>query len=179
MGRKTFESIGKPLPNRFNIVLSRTLGEDSKNIIWAKDISSALFFADFFSIAKGNREFFVIGGAQMYSAFFEYINKVYLTEVFSSFIKGDATFDFNFTNEDWKTIKEEEFPATNHDQYPFRISVKRKRIGKIREEMIDKFLRPVNEWLPLLDRAQRTTGIEADEKFEEAAEQFALNLEGG
>lgn len=115
----------------------------------------------------------------MYSAFFEYINKVYLTEVFSSFIKGDATFDFNFTNEDWKTIKEEEFPATNHDQYPFRISVKRKRIGKIREEMIDKFLRPVNEWLPLLDRAQRTTGIEADEKFEEAAEQFALNLEGG
>jgi len=177
MGRKTFESIGKPLPNRFNIVLSRTLGEDSKNLIWAKDLSSALYFADFFSIAKGSHEFFVIGGAQMYSMFFDYINKVYLTEVFSPYIKGDAKFDFDFDKDEWKTIKEEEFPATNHDQYPFRVSVKRKRKDLIREEMIDKFLKPADELRLLLDRAQLTTGITADEKFEEAAEQFALNFE--
>jgi dihydrofolate reductase len=177
MGRKTFESIGKPLPNRYNIVLSRTTGEDSNNLIWAKDVSSALYFADFFSIAKGNKEFFVIGGAQMYSVFFEFINKIYLTEVFSNIIKGDAKFDFEFDVKEWRTVREDDFPATNHDQFPFRITIKRKKIGHIRDEMIDKFLRPKHEWRSLLERAEQTTGIHADDNFAAAAEQFALDLD--
>ena len=179
MGRKTFESIGRPLPNRYNIVLSRNLGVDASNLIWAKDVRSALYFADFFSIAKGNREFFVIGGAQMYSLFFDYINKIYLTEVFSNIIRGDARFDFDFSNSEWKTIKEDEFPSTNHDQYPFRVSVKRKKIGLLREEMIEKFVTPKNEWASLLSRAEKTTGIEANEDFVESAQQFALDLNEG
>jgi dihydrofolate reductase len=176
MGRKTFESIGKPLPNRYNIVLSRTSGEDRPNLIWAKDYESALYFADFFSIARGHREFFVIGGAQMYTMFDAFINKVYLTEVFSNMIRGDAKFEIGFDPEIWRTIKEEEFPSTNHDQYPFRISVKRKRIDTIRDEMIDKFLRPGRELLALRHRAEETSGIQADEQFAASAEQFALDF---
>lgn len=176
MGRKTFESIGRPLPNRFNIVLSRTTGEDSHNLIWAKDYESALYFADFYSIAQGHREFFVIGGAQMYSIFDEFINKIYLTEVFSNIISGDAKFDIEFDPSVWKTIKEEEFPATNHDQYPFRISVKRKRIDQVRDEMIDKFLKPTKELHALRSRAEETSGIIADDRFAASAKQYALDV---
>src|SRR4051812_25404518 len=58
MGRKTFESIGKPLPNRLNIVLSRDPGNNSDNLKWVSDRESALFFADCFSILNGKKEVF-------------------------------------------------------------------------------------------------------------------------
>lgn len=140
-------------------------------------MNSALYFADFFSIAKGNREFFVIGGAQMYSIFDAFINKIYLTEVFSSIIRGDAKFDFDFDPSLWKTIKEEDFPASNHDQYPFRVSVKHKKKPVLREELIDRFLRPNAELTALRARAEQTSGIDAGAEFVRAAEQLYLDLD--
>src|SRR5215470_13252515 len=72
MGRKTFLSIGRALPGRVNIVLSRGAEFDPNNglwhhdetmLLWAENRESALFFADVISIAKEKSDFFVIGGA--------------------------------------------------------------------------------------------------------------------
>ncbi len=112
----------------------------------------------------------------MYHIFDKFINKVYLTEVFSNLITGDAKFDIDFDPKTWRTIKEEEHPATNYDQYAFRISVKRKRIDAVREEMIDNFLRPSRELLALRSRAEETSGYRVDEEFVASAEQFAFDV---
>lgn len=176
MGRKTFESIGKPLPNRYNIVLSRNIGEDQKNLIWAKDVNSALYFADFYSIAKGNRDFFVIGGAQMYEVFAQWINRIYLTEVFSPLIRGDARFEFDFEPKEWRTLSEQDYSASNVDQYPFRVRVMHKKKDEVRREMLDKFLSPTAAIAELRNRAALTSGVKPDAAFRQAAEQYALNF---
>lgn len=76
MGRKTFQSIGKPLPNRTSIILSR--GDFKKEGTHTfNDIQEALNFA------KNSKEdeLFVIGGANIYETMFPYINRMYLSEV--------------------------------------------------------------------------------------------------
>src|SRR5688572_22376301 len=57
MGRKTFESIGRPLPRRQNIVLSRTQIPDQKGVQWAPNVETALLIADVFSICNFKKQF--------------------------------------------------------------------------------------------------------------------------
>ena len=65
MGRKTFESIGKPLPNRLNIVLSRSSNiETCPNLIWLKNIEEVIALSQYL---KG--DLFIIGGAEIYKSF--------------------------------------------------------------------------------------------------------------
>jgi len=76
MGRKTFESIGKPLPNRTSIVLSKS------NFIYDgieifSEIEDALKFCE----KNGENEVFIIGGAQIYEIALNFVDKLYLTEV--------------------------------------------------------------------------------------------------
>ena len=90
MGKKTHLSIGRALPGRVNIVLSRASEfslnsnfwqHDETMLLFAENRESALFFADVISIATGKTDFFVIGGGEMYRIFEDLFNKVYLTEV--------------------------------------------------------------------------------------------------
>ncbi|NQY20803.1 MAG: dihydrofolate reductase [Campylobacteraceae bacterium] len=76
MGRKTFQSIGKPLPNRTSIVLSNS-GFTFDGVHTFNDIQKAIDFAK----DSGEKELFVIGGANVYESLFPYINKMYLSEV--------------------------------------------------------------------------------------------------
>lgn len=76
MGRKTFESIGKPLPNRISLVLTR--GDFScEGVYTFNDVQKAFDFAR----ASGEEELFIIGGANVYNDLFPYVDKMYLTEV--------------------------------------------------------------------------------------------------
>jgi len=76
MGRKTFESIGKPLPNRTSLVLSR--GEFShEGVHTFSDVQKAFDFAR----EAGEEELFIIGGANIYETLFPYVDKMYLSEV--------------------------------------------------------------------------------------------------
>lgn len=122
MGRKTYESIGKPLPKRLNIVLSRTEIPESENLKWARDRETALLLADIYSISNNKKEFFVIGGEVIYELFQIFINKVFYTDVFCGNINGDAKFEKEFSNEDWWFPYEEEFPAGLSDDFPFRVT---------------------------------------------------------
>lgn len=67
MGRKTFESIGNPLPNRINIVISNTLSNSSKNLYFCPSPSKALDLAKKFI----NKEIFIIGGESIYKEFLD------------------------------------------------------------------------------------------------------------
>ena len=96
MGRKTFDSIGRPLPNRKNIILSKQNNFTNADVEIANSFEQALFSADVYSISESVRDIFIIGGDQIYRVFEEFINKVYLTDVFTGEISGDAFFDFDF-----------------------------------------------------------------------------------
>lgn len=166
MGRKTYESIGRPLPRRENIILSKQELPDSKGIKWAKDIETALLLADVFSICRQKKQFFVIGGEKIYDAFKDYINKIYLTEVFGRF-NGDAKFEGDFPREDWRYYREREFPASEKDQFPFRITtlvrIKPRHRFQTEErlQMADpEVARFLNKYSEMIERSETHTSSE-------------------
>lgn len=85
MGRKTFDSMGKPLPNRRNIVITRN--RDLK--IEGAEVTQSLEAA--IDLCSDDAEVFVIGGAEIYKAALDRTDRIYLTRVHKSF-KGDAYF---------------------------------------------------------------------------------------
>ena len=76
MGRKTFESIGKPLPNRTSLVLSNS-GFEQEGVHTFTDVQEAFNFAR----ENAEEELFIIGGANIYETLFPYVDKMYLSEV--------------------------------------------------------------------------------------------------
>ena len=88
MGRKTFASIGKPLPGRFNIVVTRNPNFRQDGVAIASNIDAALALA---TSAAGEGEVMVIGGAQVYAAALPSARRLYLTEVHAS-VAGDTHF---------------------------------------------------------------------------------------
>ena len=76
MGRKTFESIGKPLPNRTSLVLSNS-GFEHEGVHTFSDVQEAFNFAR----QSAEEELFIIGGANIYETLFPYVDKMYLSEV--------------------------------------------------------------------------------------------------
>ena len=76
MGRKTFQSIGKPLPNRISIVLSNS-GFKHEGVHTFNDIQEAFNFTR----ESAEEELFIIGGANIYETLFPYVDKMYLSEV--------------------------------------------------------------------------------------------------
>jgi dihydrofolate reductase len=74
MGRKTFDSIGKPLPNRRNIVVTRNPGWQHEGVDTAASLDAAIALA-------GDSEAFIIGGAQIFVEALPYVNKLIVTEI--------------------------------------------------------------------------------------------------
>ncbi|WP_198007886.1 dihydrofolate reductase [Methylovulum miyakonense] len=106
MGRATWESLpSKPLKNRLNIVLSKECLEPftAKILqplsIQCMDIHSVFMYAETFAPGK---EIFIIGGAQIYDAWWPYVTKVYLTEVSKEIPRGGATTKYRMPR-DFKT----------------------------------------------------------------------------
>ena len=87
MGRKTFEAVNKPLPGRFNIVITRQSDWQADGVIVAADLEDALQKA-----AETNcKEIFIIGGGEIYLQAFDKAQKIYLTRVHAN-IEGDTFF---------------------------------------------------------------------------------------
>ena len=102
MGRKTFDSIGRPLPNRKNIVLSKNknLKIDSVEVFNSpKDV------IDSYKKNSDQRDLYVIGGTFIYELFFEYCEYLYITFVDKEYL-GDAFFP-KVDWDKWKLISEE------------------------------------------------------------------------
>lgn len=88
MGRKTFESIGKPLPRRTNIVLSRTMDEDTEGVIVTRTLAHALFKA---RSSTGGNEVFVIGGQHVFELALTKASRLCLTLIETE-VCGDTFF---------------------------------------------------------------------------------------
>lgn len=95
LGRKTFESIEKPLPNRTSLIISRNFECDFENCFVFKTINEAIVFA----AEKDQEEIFVIGGGEIYSQTLPLANRIHLTLVHTE-IEGDTYFDYDESN--WK-----------------------------------------------------------------------------
>lgn len=102
MGRKTFESIGKPLPNRTNIVITRNSYWNAEGVLIANSLDEAIEKAKEFDL-----EIFIIGGGNIYEQAMDLADVLVVTEVHHSF-EGDTKFpeiDLNI----WKEISREKF----------------------------------------------------------------------
>lgn len=84
MGRKTFESLGSPLPQRLNIVISRS--QIFAGVIMAETIEEAIKKAQ---REKNPHEIFIIGGGEIYKQSLDKIQKIYLTRIYKDYV-GDA-----------------------------------------------------------------------------------------
>jgi|APThiThiocy_cv2_1041547.scaffolds.fasta_scaffold00057_237 dihydrofolate reductase len=171
MGRKTYESIGRPLPRRENIVLSRENIGSGVGIKWAQNVETALLLADIFSICNFKKQFFVIGGERIYEVFRNYINKVYLTEVFTR-VNGDAKFDWEFPRDKWRYYKEREFSKSEIDDHPFRITTLVRLRPQHRYETTDRLMKADPHIAAFLDRYAEM--IESAETHTVEEEQLSL-----
>jgi dihydrofolate reductase len=98
MGRKTMQSIGKPLSGRKNIVLSRDPGFNPDGWVAARTVEEALK-------AAGDGEVFVIGGASVYGLFFPLAARLYITRIEADF-EGDVFFP-DFDTAEWRIVRSE------------------------------------------------------------------------
>ncbi len=89
MGRRTFESIGRPLPGRTNIVISRNRAFSAEGISIAASLDEALQLARKIAHADGVAELLVIGGAEIYAEAIPLADRLYLTRVHAE-VEGDA-----------------------------------------------------------------------------------------
>ena len=118
MGRKTFESIGKPLPGRHSVVLTRDREYEACGATVVHNLEDAL------SYGAGEDEVFVIGGAELFSQALPRANRVYLTTVHAE-VAGDTTFG-EFEESGWELIEEEYHDSDSTHRYPFSFRVYRR-----------------------------------------------------
>ncbi|MEX2125651.1 MAG: dihydrofolate reductase [Woeseia sp.] len=111
MGRRTFDSIGRPLPGRRNIVISGRKGPGIEGCEVARSPDEAL------SLAAGADEVMIVGGERVYEHFLPRTQRIHMTRV-HAFIEGDAFFPA-LRPEDWQVVSSEEYPATNERPVAF------------------------------------------------------------
>lgn len=111
MGRKTWQSLGRPLPNRLNLVISRQQDFIAEGAEVYTSLAEAMERANSWAIAQQVSEIMLIGGAQLYSDALakDLVSKLYLTRVHLSPV-GDAWFP-QFAESDWQKIASTDFAA--------------------------------------------------------------------
>src|SRR5262249_45182370 len=101
MGRKTYQSIGRPLPRRTNIVVTRDVDWTAEGITVAQDIATAFAVAYEDAHRTGADEIAVIGGADIYRQTLARADRIYLTEVHQAF-DGDTVLDLDLSA--WREV---------------------------------------------------------------------------
>lgn len=120
MGRKTFESIGRALPNRVSIVISRNKNYQAAGAIVVQSIGEALSIAQ----DAGETEAFIIGGGELYNHAMPLAQKLYLTRVHAE-IKGIDTY-FPPISPQWKVIDSSTFEADEKNEYGYTFETLKK-----------------------------------------------------
>jgi dihydrofolate reductase len=117
MGRKTFESLGKPLAGRKNIVITRQSGWKAEGAVAVKSIEDALFLA---READAN-EVMVIGGGEIYKSLFGKAGRLYMTRVDA---EPDAdTFFPEINSKEWRLVSEKKHEADEKNKFSHTFQV--------------------------------------------------------
>lgn len=114
MGRKTYESIGRPLPGRQNIILTHNqnfTAQDCDIFITPEAILESL---------KNEDEAFVIGGAKVFEAFKPYVDRMYITFIEHQF-DGDTFYSFN--KDEWELVSDKPGMVDEKNVYPHRFQI--------------------------------------------------------
>jgi len=121
MGRKTFDSIGSPLPGRANIVVTRQPDWRVEGVLVAHNLESAIDMAKMDAEVNNVSQVMLIGGADLYTQGLIRCARLYLTEVHAS-VEGNAYFP-KFDRDEWKEISRLSFAADDVNPYPYSFVV--------------------------------------------------------
>lgn len=114
MGRKTYESVGRPLPGRTNVVITRRTDYAAEGVVVVNTLEEAIRIA----ADAGESEAFIAGGAEIYTQAIHRADRMYLTRVHAD-VEGDTVFpDFDDVSE-WRLIDSEHCEADEKNEYPF------------------------------------------------------------
>jgi dihydrofolate reductase len=121
MGRRTWESIGRPLPGRANIVVTRQPDYEADGIKVVHDMKEALMLAEAIGEIDGRDEAMIIGGSEIFLDSLRYADRIYLTEVHGE-VEGDTWFP-DFDRSKWKEVSREDFEAEEPNPYAYSFVV--------------------------------------------------------
>ena len=127
MGRKTFESIGRPLPGRANIVITRNKQYSAEGIKVVHTLEEAKALCESIEVVDGTEEAMIIGGAEIYKQAIETADRLYLTEVHAD-VEGDAYF-VEFDRQQWQEVGREDFCAAGPNPYDYSFLVLDKKMA--------------------------------------------------
>lgn len=113
MGRRTYDSIGRPLPQRTNIVLTRDPSFRGEGVLVARTPDEAL------SLAGDAPEVIVFGGADVFARFLPMADRIYLTEVDTA-VEGGDTFFPELDPAEWREVERREHPRDARHPFAFR-----------------------------------------------------------
>jgi dihydrofolate reductase len=111
MGRKNYESLGKPLPNRVNVVVTRNRSYHAPGCTVVHSLADGL------TAARGDTEAFIFGGAELYAQALDIADRMYLTLVHAE-VPGDTFFP-QFDRSKWIETESVRYEADAHHAYPF------------------------------------------------------------
>lgn len=114
MGRKTYESLGKPLPNRRNVILTRQRDLVIEGCEIVHSVEEALS-------KYGNEELMITGGAEIYKLFMDVVDTMYITQVHVNIANADAFFP-SYNENDFQLIHSEKVMKDHKNAYDFTIN---------------------------------------------------------
>lgn len=117
MGRKTFDSIGRPLPGRTNIVVTRQAEWCHEGVLAVGSLQEAITLAEEVATQDGLKEIMLIGGASLYEQALTLASKLYLTEVQAN-VDGDTLFP-EYDASAWKEFRREPCVADETNPYDY------------------------------------------------------------
>jgi dihydrofolate reductase len=119
MGRKTFDSIGKPLPGRTSVIITRQKDYIQEGCVVVNSMNDAL------KACEGQSEAFIIGGAQIFECAMPLASKLYITQIHHHF-EGDTWFPEISSNE-WELTSEEHHQADEKNAWPYSFQEYRRK----------------------------------------------------
>ncbi len=125
MGRKTFESIGRPLPGRTNIVVTRNTGYKPEGVEVFASLDAAIDRAKAIATADGKDEIFINGGGDIYRQAIERAERLYITHVDAE-AEGDSFFP-KIDPDRWVVVEQPEVQRSEKDEADYRIAVYERR----------------------------------------------------
>lgn len=128
MGRKTHESIGKPLAGRTNIVVTGNPAYSARGCVVVRSLSAAI------DAARGADEIIIIGGARMYEQAMPLTHRIYLTQVQGDF-EGDTWFP-RIDWDEWQETQRDTHKADENNSYPYAFVVLEKKTRSESEHVV-------------------------------------------